>query len=103
MLRKARPQAGQVNRSTVYASLRRPVKTRSGDWACLILAARTPDALAGRSIWIARYGLNCDGRMVRSASDATGPVESVSAVLAGLRHARAGDRGGSWDGASGGG
>jgi hypothetical protein len=63
------------------------------------LAPRTPRL--GRSIWISRYGLNRDGRMARSASDATGPVESVSVVLAGLRHAQAGDRGGSWDGASG--
>ena len=31
----------------------------------------------------------------------TWPAESVSAVLAGPRHARASDRGGSWDGASG--
>ena len=46
MLRKARPQARQTNRSTAVAGLRRPVNARSGDWACLILAARTPDALA---------------------------------------------------------
>ena len=55
----------------------------------------------GRSIWISRYGLNCDGRMARSASDATGPVESVSEVLDSLRQARAGDRGESWNAASG--
>src|ERR1700722_8536954 len=89
------------NRSTAFAWLRRPVKARSGDWTCLVLAPRTLDAWLGRSIWISRYGLGCDGRMARSASDATGPVQSVSAVLAGLRQARAGDRGGSWDGASG--
>ena len=34
-----------------------------------------------------RYGLNREDRMARSASDATGPAETVSAVLAGLRHA----------------
>jgi hypothetical protein len=88
------------NRSTAFAWLRRPVEARSGDWTCLVLAPPWTPWLA-RSIWISRYGLDCGGRMARSASDATGPVQSVSAVLAGLRQARAGDRGGSWDGASG--
>jgi hypothetical protein len=71
--------------STVITGVRRPVKATMRDWTCLVLAARTLDALAGRSIWISRYDLDCDGRMARSASDATGPVQSVSAVLAGLR------------------
>jgi hypothetical protein len=44
--RKARTQAGQINRSTAFAWLRRPVKARSGDWTCLVLAPRTLDALA---------------------------------------------------------
>jgi hypothetical protein len=82
--------AGQTNRSTAFAWLRRPMKPGCGDRTCNVLAARTPDIVAWPFNLDFRYGLNCEGRMARSASDATDPVETVSAVLAGLRHARAG-------------
>ena len=71
------------------------------DCPCLILASRTPGALA----W--PFNLNFPLRPElwrQNGSERFGcnwPVGSVSAVLAGMRHARVGDTGGSWDGASG--
>ena len=62
----------------------------SGLFAGHVSSWRPAPQMSGlsRSIRFSSYGLNCDGRMTQSASDATGPAEAASAMLAGLRHAQ---------------